>query len=134
MSKPRKLVAISADDYRILLDRIDEVSRMKPKETPVEKKLSSLDKKMNDILANDSLTEYQKLMAYSQVMRDYMEYTKQDQNEHSSAPNVIVTPPLNEPPLKEIKKDRKRKPNDNTRELDTTSSDYDYIMKNWITL
>lgn len=136
MSKPKKLIAISPEDYRVLLDRVEEVSKMKASETPVEKKLSSLDAKMNEILNNNTLSDWDKLMAYTQVMQDYMEYSKQDTAEptRGTQPHVLITPPVGETNQKKIKKVNKTKHKVNSPRVEKSSADYEYLMKNWITL
>ena len=90
MSKPKKLIAISPEQYQVLMDRIDEVSNVKKPESAVEKKLSSLDEEMNEILHNDKLSEYEKMMAYSQAMQRYMEFLKQEQT--SPETHAVITP------------------------------------------
>ena len=130
MSKPKKLLAISPEQYRLLMDRIDEVCQMKT-ETPIQRKISMLDSKMEEILNDESMSDWDKMQAYSNAMREYMEFHKQEKTDvevHPQLPQVMVTP---SPEPNTTKKKKKRT---YPKQVDTESAAYKQLTKDWIRL
>lgn len=112
------------------MDRIDEMCKMNP-ETPVQRKLSLLDSKMEEILNDDSMSDWDKMQAYSNVLREYLEFHKQERanpKEQVQVPNVMITPPVDPKPT------QKKKKRSYPKQINTDSVECKQLTKDWISL
>ena len=126
----RKLIAISPEQYALLMDKATDPLLAKSNKTPVERKLTELDKEISKILNDPNLSAWERIQQYKNAMQQHLEFSKQ---EKANLPQVVITPSVKNTqrtmvPQKPKDPDRAKK----TTGIHLNKDNYQQIRKNWI--